>query len=472
MTPKQVGPQPGPQSALLACPIEDILYGGAVGGGKTYGMLLDALSHMLTHGSGAHCLFVRRVGKNLDAVINLSMQIYPAFGGVYRAQSGWKFTSGPAKGARMKFAHMWDKNAAVLNFQGDEFTWQCVEEMGQYPTSEAIDYLKTRLRSSAGVTPAFRATANPGGVGHAWIKARYISPAPEGYRVLVDPRSGERRVFIPSKLEDNQILMRSDPKYESRLQGLGPPAMVKALRFGDWDALHGAFFGDVWNPDKQILKPFGIPGSWIRRRSFDWGSSKPASLGMYAIADGTQPEGLDFFIPKGSVIRFGEWYTAQKGDDGLTVPNVGLRLDNEDMGYRIAQMSMHVNWSGCVADPSIFTKAGGPSIMDQLNTGADRLKRRIVFSEADNSRITGWQNYRKYLKASSDRDPESPGLYAFENCIEYIRTVPVLQMDGKKPDDIDSDGEDHIADEVRYLLQSLTAAGGTRRAAQIPTEGR
>jgi hypothetical protein len=457
----EVKPQPGPQSALLACPIEDALFGGAVGGGKTYGMVLDFLDHALTNGAGAHGLFVRRVGANLSAVIALTMTIYPLFGGVYADRTGWHFKTGPAMGARLKFSHMWDIKAAILNFQGDEFTWQCVEEMGQYPTPEPIDYLKTRLRSSAGVACVFRATANPGGAGHAWIKARYISPAREGYKVLVDPRSGERRTFIPSRLEDNRILMESDPKYESRLQGLGPPSMVKALRWGDWDALHGAFFGDVWNPDKQIIKPFAIPSSWTRRRSFDWGSAKPGSLGLYAISDGTQPDDINFYIPRGSVVRFGEWYTAVIGDDGLVQPNVGLRLDNDDMGYRIAQLSANVNWNGCVADPSIFTKAGGSSIFDQLNEGAAKLKRPIVFSPADNTRIPGWQTCRKYLASSMNDDREAPGFWVFENCTEFIRTVPVLQMNRAKPDDIDSDEEDHIGDEWRYLLQSLTAAGGT-----------
>lgn len=468
MTALEIKPQPGPQAALLACPIEDVMYGGAVGGGKTFGMLLDALDHMLQYGSAANCLFVRRVGKNLKNVIQQSMTLYPKFGGVYAERTGWTFPNG----AKMMFAHMWDERAAVLNFQGDEYTWVCVEEMGQYPTDKAPNYLKTRIRSSAGVPCFFRATANPGGVGHAWIKARYISPAPEGYKVLIDPRSQERRVFIPARLEDNQILMRSDPKYESRLQGYGSPELVRALRFGDWDAIAGAFFGDVWRPEKQIIKPFEIPATWVRRRAFDWGSAKPSALGLYAISDGTQPEGFNRWIPRNSVVRFGEWYTCAKGDDGLTIPDQGLRLVNDDIGYGIANRSKYINWNGCVADPSIFTSAGGPSVFDQMNAGAKKLGRALVFRGADNARVPGWQRFRQYLEASSNDEIENPGLWIFDNCLEFARTVPVLQMDTSKPDDIDTTSEDHIADECRYLLQSLTMSGKASGASKLRMEGR
>lgn len=452
-------PNPGPQAALIGCPIEDVLYGGAVGGGKTFGMLLDFVDYALRYGPHAKGLFVRRVGANLAAVIAMSLTIFPHFGGIYRERSGWTFVSGPAKGARLQFKHMWDHTAAVLQFQGDDFSWICVEEMGQYPTSDPIDYLKTRLRSAGGAPPRFRATANPGGAGHGWIKTRYIAPARTGFTILTDPRSGERRVFIPSRLEDNPKLTTNDPTYEARLKGLGTPAMVKALRYGDWDALAGGFFSDLWNIDRHVLKPFTIPPTWTRRRSLDWGSAKPASLGLWAISDGTQPEDCDRHFPRGSAIRFGEWYTVEFGDDGLPRPDVGTRPSNDELGYGVAERSINSNWHGCVADPSIFTKNGGPSIFDQMNAGAKKLGRALSFTGADNTRIAGWQRMRAYLEASAADHPENPGLWVFENCTQWLRTVPDIQMDPAKPDDVDTKAEDHAADETRYLLMSLSATG-------------
>lgn len=448
------------------------MFGGAVGGGKTYGMLLDFLVYALAHGVGARGLFVRRVGANLAAVIAASLTIFPHFGGVYRDRSGWTFASGPAKGARLQFKHMWDVTAAILQFQGDDFSWICVEEMGQYPSPDAIDYLKTRLRSALGAPPKFRATANPGGAGHGWIKARYVSPAPGGYTVLVDPRSGERRVFIPSRLEDNKLLMSNDPLYESRLKGLGTPTFVRALRYGDWDALAGGYFSDVWVPERQIVPAFELPGTWTRRRSFDWGSAKPSSLGLWAISDGTQPAQADRLFPRGSAIRFGEWYTVDVDEDGLSRANVGLRLGNDELGLGIAQRSLNHNWSGCVADPSIFTKAGGPSIFDQMNEGAKKLDRPLRFSGADNTRVAGWQRMRSYFEASAQDDRENPGIFVMPNCTEWLRTVPDIQMSSSKPDDIDTKAEDHAADETRYLLMSLAAITRRSGAGKMKVKGR
>lgn len=465
-------PQPGPQAALVGCPIEDVFYGGARGGGKTYGMLLDFLTHALTYGPYATGVFFRKVAKNLEEVIQEAHRIFPHFGGKWLKSEGtYVFRSGPAKGARLKFRHLITIEDAGA-YQGHAYTWICFEEMTQWPDPGPINLLRGTLRSAHGVPCLFRATGNPGNAGHNWVKARYISPAPRGFTILTDAETGERRVFIPSKLDDNQILMRSDPRYEARLRSTGTKALVRAWRFGDWDIVAGGFFDDLWREDVHVLKPFEIPSGWTRRRSFDWGSSKPGSLGMYAISDGTQPNGVPIRFPRGSVIRFAEWYTAAKDESGLTIPNVGLKLSNDEMGQGIAKRSLHHNWHGCVADPSIFVDQGGPSIYKQMVAGAAKLDRKIVFTGADNTRVAGWQRFRQYLEAPTLENCDVPGLYVFENCIEFIRTVPVLQMDAKKPDDVDSDAEDHIGDETRYLLMSLTARGGTGKAVKLKVKGR
>ena len=454
--------QDGPQLALISCPIEDIFFGGARGGGKTYGMLLDWLDHALTYGKYATGVFFRKVYKNLEEVIAEAHRIFPHFGGKWEEKSqSYVFRSGAAAGARLKFRHLArDEDADA--YQGHAYTWICFEEMTQWATSGPVDLLRATLRSAYGVPCVFRATGNPGGAGHNWVKARYISPWPKGFRVITDPTTGLRRVFIPSLLEDNRILMTNDPLYEAKLHLVGNEALVKAWRFGNWDIVAGGYFDDLWDQGKHVLTPFPIPPSWTLRRSFDWGSAKPGSLGMWAISDGIQPivpeRELPYF-PRGSFIRFGEWYIAKKLKDGTTDPNKGLRMANTDMGAAIARLTRNFNWNGCVADPSIFVAAGGESVYDQLRTGAKGEAHQLNFSEADNSRIAGWMLMRAMMKAARDCDLEHAGLWVFDNCLDFIRTVPVLQMKKTQPDDVDSDGEDHVGDEARYAVMSNGGEG-------------
>src|SRR5690606_17344309 len=119
-----------------------------------------------------------------------------------------------------------------------------------------------------------------------WIKARYIDPAPAGMKVLSRrlPNGNEHRyVFIPSKVQNNRLLLQNDPDYINRLYLVGSAELVKAWLEGDWNAIEGAYFGE-WNSALHVLSPFDIPAHWARLHSFDWGSAKPFSWGEWAIA--------------------------------------------------------------------------------------------------------------------------------------------------------------------------------------------
>jgi hypothetical protein len=301
------------------------------------------------------------------------------------------------------------------------------------------------------------------------VKSFFIDPAPKGYVPIYDGESGLSRVFIPSRLEDNPILMQADPLYERRLLTLGNPELVKAWRYGEWDITFGGMFSDVWVPSRQILKPFAIPPSWTYRRAFDWGSSAPFSLGMYAISDGTPINELQGRVfPRGSVIRFGEWYGVAKDSSGQPKANVGLTMRNTDIGRGIVERSRHyqgrqVKWSGCVADPSIFSEHGRESIYVDLQKGAREVGGVLNFERAQNDRITGWTRMRDYLEEAAKDRPEKPGLWVFENCVNWIRTVPTLQRDESNPDDVETHGEDHIGDEQRYLILSQSRRGSVGR---------
>src|SRR5690349_18821502 len=156
-----------------------------------------------------------------------------------RAQSIWNFPNG----ATLRLWHLWDEQDAET-VQGYNFSWMCFEEAGAWPTPAPLNRARAALRSAAGVPVEFLLTANPGGPGNGWLRSRYVDPAPLWYKVLTDPKTGQQRVFIPSVLEDNKILMQSAPDYERRLLDVGSPALVQAWRYGRWDVQLGGFFDD------------------------------------------------------------------------------------------------------------------------------------------------------------------------------------------------------------------------------------
>jgi hypothetical protein len=299
-------------------------------------------------------------------------------------------------------------------------------------------------------------TANPGGPGHNWFKARYIDTAPP-YKVHERTiTAGSKQftlhsVFIPAKLEDNPALMRNDPDYEARLYASGPDWLVKAWRYGLWDIVAGGFFDDVWRRDVHVLRPFAVPDSWYVNRSFDWGDSKPFSVGWWAEADGTRaPNGVIY--PRGTLFRVAEWY----GWNGK--PNEGSRLTSRDIAEGIIERESsepfyEINVGGRVrvgpADPSIFSKEDSHCIADEFR------KYGVPWEPADaspGSRAIRWQQLRTRLKEALKSRPEEPAIFVFDTCTQFARTVPVLQRDVRKFNDIDTKQEDHVADETGYRL--------------------
>jgi hypothetical protein len=468
-------PQAGPQTALIKIndfnnpPIFEVFYGGARGGGKTDGMLGDWILHAGKYGASARGVFFRRRAKALEQAIERSHQLFKPLGAKFVGgnQLEWRFPDAQGRaeeGAVLTFRHLWDK-AAADEYLGHSYTRVYFEELPQWPSPEPINMIRATIRSAEGVHVGMRATGNPGGPGHNWVKARYIDPSPKGYEKIRDPKTGHFFVFIPARLEDNKVLMESDPGYESRMMASGPDALMQAWRYGNWDIVAGGYFDRVWNPDRQVLQPFAIPKGWRFRRGFDWGSSKPSSLGFWAISDGNRlPEDHQLYpgklFPKGSLIRIDEWYTVAY-EKGQVRPNVGLQLTNEQLGQGIWERSMNHNWQGCVADPSIWTQSGGKSIYQQMQLGAARMGGRLTFLKADTTRVAGWKLMTSMLEESAKAVPEDRGLWVFESCQHFIRTVPSLQMDDKHPDDVDTEAEDHIADETRYVAMSAARGGGS-----------
>lgn len=435
-------PQPGPQTALIACPIFEVFFGGARGGGKTEASLGDWLQHSALYGEAAIGLFVRRKLTQLTEVIARAKSIFLKLGAKYQEQS--KTFTMPG-GARLRFAYL-ERDSDAEEYQGHSYTRVYVEEVTNFPSASPINLLRATLRSAAGVPCGMRLTGNPGGPGHLWVKARYIDPDPKGYSVIteeevltidgVERRVSLDRVFIPSKLGDNRLLIENDPTYVIRLRQSGSAALVKAWLEGDWSMIDGAFF-DEWGPQHILESHIWLPRIPIaarRFRAFDWGSAKPFSCGWYAISDGT------WGLPRDALLKYREWY----GADG---PNKGLKLAATAVAEGIRELEKHERIQYGVADPSIFIQDGGPSIAEMM------ASRGCLWRRADNKRIVGAEQVHIRLRGL-DGTATTPMLYFLDCCEDSIRTIPVLQHDEKQAEDIDTDAEDHAYDETRYACMS------------------
>jgi hypothetical protein len=262
------------------------------------------------------------------------------------------------------------------------------------------------------------------------------------------------RLFIPARLTDNPALLMRDPGYVARLQQSGSEALVKAWLEGDWSVIEGAFF-DKWS-GRNIVAPFQIPALWTRIRSFDWGYAAPFSVGWWAVVSDPWQCGA-VTLPRGALVRYREWY----GSNGR--PNQGLRLEAEAVAAGIFERERQDGKIALgVADPSIFREDGGPSIGERLRRAG------LAFRPADNTRVgkagalSGWDQ----LRARIVGDGETPMLFVFDTCRDFIRTVPVLRHDPMRPEDLDTAAEDHIADETRYACLSRPMIA---RAPQAPT---
>lgn len=439
-------PQPGPQTALLACPIFEVFYGGARGGGKTEGSIGDWLQHSSQYGEHAVGIFVRRTLKQLSEVIARTQQLFPKLGAKYNVQD--KVWTMPG-GGRLKFVYL-EHDADAEEYQGHNYTRVYVEEVTNFPLPGPIDKLRATLRSGAGVPVGMRLTGNPGGPGHNWVKARYIDPEPKGYKVIAESCEVEidgvtrtvtlERVFIPSKLGDNMLLMRNDPTYVLRLRQAGSAALVRAWLEGDWSIIDGAFF-DEWNPLIHVLPQRQVDSiltsSMLRFRAFDWGSAKPFSVGWYALLDRECDVGLHFPLPRGAMVKYREWY----GSSGI---NKGLKMTADLVAQGVWERERGERISYGAADPSIFVRDGGPSIAETMAI------HRCNWRRADNKRIVGAEQVRVRLVGEGGR----PMLYFADTCVDTIRTFPTLQHDEHQPEDVDTDGEDHAYDETRYACMS------------------
>lgn len=345
------------------------------------------------------------------------------------------------------------KASDYWNYHGHEYPWIAWEELTNWPTDECyLQMISCNRCSVEGVPRKYRANCNPAGVGHGWVKQYFIDTC-DPMTIHHDSDTKRTRTHIPSKLEENEALLKADPNYANTILAAvkDDPVKYKAWVKGEWDIIAGGALSDVWVPKHQVFKEVPFPSSWNVYRSFDWGSSKPWCVTYGAEANGEQFDS-DYnmpYVPAGSIWIIDEIY----GWDGI--PNKGDFATSDMIAKRTLERDDAISKKfrckivAGPADTNIYEVRDGRSIAQSMAREGLHWKRAY---KGAGSRVSGLSQVRQMLAASKRQDLEEPGLYFFTNARHHVRTFPLLQYDEKKPEDVDTDQEDHCYDSTRYLL--------------------
>ncbi len=422
--------------------VDEILFGGAAGPGKSLALLMDPLDIVAVehnrcqsgelrwgHSTGKAIHF-RREFPRLEETIDRSKRFYPDIdpGAIYSGdEHTWTFSSG----FKIKFAHMKD-NDSFMNYRSAQFCALYFDELIEFERDQYLE-MTTRVRSTDPVLQhmlRIKSSSNPA---PGWVREYFVDPAPQG-RVILEKKikldSGQfvnrTRMFLPAKLSDNP-----DPvyraQYEANLQDK-PAHIRESLLHGNWYIVAGAFFSEEWNPEKHIIKPFSVPRDWKRFRSGDWGYKSPCAILWWAVS------------PEGELICYRERTFRNK-----TAAEVGeiIKQIEKDAG----EWDSRNDCSKCTGpmDTQLWEERGhrGPTMAsDMLSTGVNWLKAN------KRSRATNAQNVMSRLKKKGLHD--RPAIMFFETCTKCIQTIPAIGTDKLNQEEPEKGGSDHWYDAVSY----------------------
>ena len=406
-----------------------IAFGGARGGGKSWSVRVKAVLLAFRY-AGIKQMIMRRTYPELYANhIKPLLQMLPQ--GTYKYNDSKKEVIFP-NGSSILFRYC-NNDKDLLNYQGTEVDILYIDEATQF-TEEQYKILIACVRGVNNFPKRVYLTCNAGGIGHQWVKRLFIT---KSYK---DGEKPEEYSFIQSLVTDNKALLKEQPEYISQLEAL-PPKLREAWLYGNWDIFEGQFFEDfIDRPENydtrqwtHVINPFDIPEGWTVFRAFDWGYHRPFACGWYAV---------DY---DGVIYHILELY----GCNGT--PNEGIKWTPPQVFAEIHRIETEHPWLkgrkiNGVADPSIWDAQTGESIADVA------AKHQVYFTAGDNKRIAGWMQCHYRLAFDENGFPM---FYVFKNCEHFIRTIPLLQYDEHKVEDLATDGtEDHIADSWRYGLMS------------------
>jgi hypothetical protein len=443
------------QHVALTTSATEVLYGGAAGGGKSHLMRIAAILWCAMI-PGLQVYLFRRIREDLEKNHIEGPKGFRMLLAPWVTARLCVMVEGEIRfwnGSKIWLCHCKDEKDR-FKYLGAEIHVLIIDELTTF-TEIIYRFLRGRVRAVGlnlpahlkGMFPRILAGSNPGNIGHHFVKASFIDGVqPFEIRAMNDDEGGMRRQYIPARLDDNPSMTEDDPSYRAKLKGLGSPALVKAMEDGDWNVVVGAYFAE-WSTIKHVIEPFAIPPNWLKFGSLDWGSAKPFSMQWWAVSDGSLlPDGRQY--PAGALIHYREWY-------GASAPNVGIKLTAEQLADGIKDREIVRRDDGTkiperidyrVADPSCWKVDGGPSIAERMYDNG----KGVLFRPADNQRLNGWDQVRGRLVGLDGE----PMMYVFSTCTNFIRTVPALQHDQARAEDVDSDSEDHAGDSARYACQS------------------
>jgi hypothetical protein len=430
-------PYAGMQTKMLQTKAFECMAGGARGPGKTMAGLVWLIKPYLLRSSQARSLVIRKNSEDLVDWLDRARYHYAAYGGVVSGKPAViKFPSGYT----IRTGHLKDDNA-FTKYQGQEYQRILIEELTQIPTEKQYLQLLASCRSTIpGVDSRAMATTNPGGIGHQWVKKRFVDPSAWG-KIFMGNDTGRLRVFYPGLLDDNTVLMENDPGYVKYLDGLKlvDVELWKAWRNGDWNVFSGMFFKN-WRDYLHVTPAFiPYPNSLIVS-SMDWGrNSKPSHQAAFCFTAAVVEKvyyNNDYFH------RVKTFLEVAGKEKNVKEWSGEIKEKLKDFGINIRQVA----WTR--GDPAMFTKGLdlSLSIADQF------MDEGILIEPASNDRIGGWEAMKKWLSLAPDGWPY---YQITDNCRYLVSSLPSLIYDDKKVEDLDSDGDDHGADTERYKLKHL-----------------
>lgn len=408
------------QKQFLQATEQEVLFGGAAGGGKSYGQLIDALLFAVKYQKSKQ-LILRRTYPELEkSIIRTSLELYPREIATYQSTGHiWKFQNGSV----IEFGNC-DTEQDVYKYQSAEYDIIRFDELTHF-TKEMYTYLISRVRGTNGYPKQVKSSTNPGGVGHHWVKERFIDPMPP---LTVYNSSAGSRIFIPSKVNDNVFLMKNDPEYSKRLKNLSKQDQ-KALLYGDWNLDEGAYF-DEFKPEVHVIKPHKLNDSDRLYMSLDYGLDM---LACYWYSVDTQ----------GYVTVYRELYQ----------PN--LIIDDAAKAIKLAMKQHELERITSIFAPKDLwnrRQETGKSVMQRF------AELGIYLERVSNGREAGWYEVKRYLRPQGDVFGNNrPKLQIFNTCRNLIRTLPAVRHDDKNPNDIAKTPHEltHAPDALRYFCDGL-----------------
>lgn len=416
-------PHPGKQEEALRRNEFEVLYGGQRGGGKTDAGLVW-LTEYIQH-PRYRALVIRKNSEDLSDWIDRAAYLYQRYGA---RPTGKPATITFPSGAKIRTGHLKD-DLAYTKYQGHEYQRILIEELTQIPDETRYLQLISSCRTSIPeLIPQIFCTTNPGGLGHAWVKARFIDVAPPVTR-YIDPETGLTRIFIPAGLDDNPTLLTANPQYVQQLEALKATnyELYMAWRHGSWDVFVGQFFPE-FRRQVHVIPFVRVASTLPKVGSLDWGYAAPHCFLGSAIMEQSSG-GIKF----NRLITYKEIY--------------GTEQTPEELAKHIVDDVPLKEYTEVRCDPAMFHKQpdGSLAIIDQMRPVlGDHFYK---FKPANNDRIGGWAMVHKWLSMAADN---LPYWLIMENCLNLIRTLPLQVHDEHNVEDIDTEGEDHASDTARY----------------------